>query len=94
MQLTPELVTAIGSTILVPMFASLVMLIVKVFKLDTKTGEAKDEARQAKENTINVSNGFASGVDRKLNRIIDTQTEHGDAIRRHLEWHLNKETQK
>lgn len=50
------------------------------------------EATKAQENTANLSNGFASGVDSKLTRIIDKQDKLNDAFREHLEWHLDKDT--
>lgn len=59
---------------------------------ETKTValEAKAEAQKAKSNTENISNGFASNVDRKLNRIIEQQLSTDNALREHLEWHLSE----
>lgn len=63
--------------------------------------DAKFEAKKAVRNTASTSNGFASGVDTQLKRIIKTvdrvenkQDDTAKALREHLEWHLDKETQK
>lgn len=77
----------------------MVTLIIGLYKARTEVKQARDEASKAKENTTNISNGFASGVDRKLTRIIDavsrldeTQEATNQAVRKHLEWHLEKES--
>lgn len=63
--------------------------------------ETKDEAVKAhaasvkaSENTLPVSNGFVSRVDRKLDSIITEQNKQGNALREHLEWHLNNPSRK
>ncbi len=57
-----------------------------------KADEAAENAKTAAKNTTNISNGFASGVGKKLDRIIESQEDTAKALRDHLEWHLNKET--
>lgn len=52
--------------------------------------KAAKNAKAAQENTASLSNGFASRVDRKLDAIITEQDSQGDALRKHLEWHLNR----
>lgn len=47
----------------------------------------RDEAIQAKENTINVSNGFTARMDRKLDSIMQWQLDH-------QEYHLKQGEQK
>lgn len=61
-------------------------------------GKAQEAAEKARENTTNVSNGFASGVGRKLDylvtevsRIREIQDSTNEKITTHLEWHLTKE---
>jgi Flp pilus assembly protein protease CpaA len=56
--------------------------------------EAAENAKKAAQNTTNISNGFASGVGAKLDRILLSQEDTAKAIRDHLAWHLNKETPK
>lgn len=63
--------------------------------------EAKDAAIQAAKNTVNVSNGFASSVGGKLDRIVTltlVNTEKindiGTGLREHLQWHMDNQTQK
>lgn len=53
--------------------------------------EAKDQAEQARINTESVANGFAGKMDRKLTEILAEQREMGKALRKHLEWHLEKD---
>lgn len=103
MLLATELVNDNGiSGIALALFTAIIggitTIIVTQLQLKTKAKEAanaaleaKDEAVQAKQNTVNVSNGFASGVGAKLDRIIESQEETATALRKHLEWHLNKE---
>lgn len=55
--------------------------------------KAKDAALKASENTTNVSNGFASGVDTKLTRIYDLAVSTDAAVKRHLEWHVDHPSQ-
>lgn len=66
-------------------------------QLKIEAGEAKSEASKAAksaktviENTTPVSNGFAGKVVAQLDRIIEEQDRQGDAIRKHLEWHLER----
>lgn len=63
---------------------------------DLKNGidKAAENAEIAKENTVNVSNGFTRRMDNKLDRIAASQEELSTALRDHLEWHLSKETSK
>lgn len=63
--------------------------------------DAAKKAEQARKNTENVSNGFASGVDRKLTFIIDEISRlksiadnTSESVTNHLEWHLEKESKK
>lgn len=67
-------------------------------ELAANTKEAKSEATEARksaetvaENTQAISNGFANRVDAKLSHIIEEQDRQGDALRKHLEWHLERE---
>lgn len=64
----------------------------KAIEAKARAIEAKEEAEQARLNTTNISNGFASNVDTKLDRIIEKQDKLDDALRNHLEWHLRKDT--
>lgn len=59
-----------------------------------KADEAKHVAEQAKANTTNISNGFAGGVDKRLDYIVSTLSRVDESITKHLEWHLEKETRK
>jgi len=52
---------------------------------------AVESAQAAKANTDHVSNGFASGVYRKLDAIIEEQNLQGNALRKHIEWHLERD---
>lgn len=67
-------------------------------RVENEAIKAHESAAQATSNTQNVSNGFVSRVDRKLDRIQETadttnlalrKTE--EALRKHLEWHLERE---
>jgi hypothetical protein len=53
--------------------------------------KAVESASAAQENTVNVSDGFAQRMDRKLDAITKQQHETNAALRRHLEWHIDKE---
>lgn len=64
--------------------------------------EAAKKAEEARKNTVNVSNGFVGGLDKKLEHIataisrIQASTDRTEeSMRGHLEWHLDqKETKK
>jgi len=65
--------------------------------LKAQTESVKDEAikanqsaTQAQANTVNVSNGFVSRMDRKLDEIMTSQSKTDEALRTHLEWHLHE----
>lgn len=52
--------------------------------------KAAESANAAKANTANVSNGFASAVLGRLDRIHAQQLKTDEALRKHLEWHLDQ----
>jgi hypothetical protein len=56
-----------------------------------EASKANESAIQARENTVNLSNGFVSRMDRKLDSIQATANETSEALRDHLAWHLEKE---
>lgn len=56
-----------------------------------EASKAAKNAQKAQENTAGISNGFAGRMDRKLDSISAEQIRQGNAIRKHLEWHLQKE---
>lgn len=58
-----------------------------------KAAEAATSAKKAEANTANISNGFASDVDRDLKAILKIQTDLERSFRGHLEWHDKKEVQ-
>ena len=60
----------------------------------TLAQEAANEAKQARQNTANVSNGFADGVGRKLDILIREQIKLRDRMETHMEWHINNPPQK
>lgn len=53
--------------------------------------KANASASQAQANTANVSNGFASAVLGKLERIEQSQQSAEEALRKHLQWHLDND---
>lgn len=66
-----------------------------------KANEAATKAEEARKNTVNVSNGFAGGVDTKLTHLIaalsrlqTTSDQTQESVRGHLEWHLNQKENK
>lgn len=66
-------------------------------RLEIEAKAAKSEASKAAkstetviENTASISNGFAGKVVARLDAIIAEQDRQGDAIRKHLEWHLER----
>lgn len=69
-----------------------VALINRTRKIENGVSEAAENAAIAKQNTVNVSNGFTRRMDTKLDRITESQEELSKALREHLEWHLSKET--
>lgn len=81
------------------LITGVVTVLVTLIQVKNKAKDAADAAQEAQANTVNVSNGFAGGVDKKLTYIIDEQVrqrkaqdETNSALREHLEWHINKET--
>lgn len=60
-------------------------------KAGDEAQKANESATQAQTNTANLSNGFASSVLGKLDRIHQSQQETEKALREHLQWHLNRE---
>jgi Na+/glutamate symporter len=94
-------ISAIALTAFGIIISGVVTIIVALINVKNKAKEAADAAQEARSNTTNISNGFASGVDKKLTRIIDeqirvraSQDEIHRSLREHLEWHLDKETPK
>lgn len=67
-------------------------------RVENEAIKAHESATAAQENTTNVSNGFARRMDNKLDRVIESVEDTRDALRtteealrKHLEWHLEKE---
>lgn len=71
--------------------AGLVWLIREIYKVRATTAEAKEVAKQTVDNTRNISNGFAKGVNSKLDRMIVTIDELQQSHADHLRWHLEQE---
>ncbi len=98
-------ISAIALTFFTALCTGVGATVVGIYKIRTEASaardaalEAKKEAELAKKNTVNISNGFASGVGQKLDSIIDEQRRQrnlldkaNESIQEHLEWHLNKE---
>lgn len=55
-----------------------------------EASKAVESATKAQENTTSISNGFVDRMDSKLDAIIAEQNSQGNAIRGHLEWHLQE----
>lgn len=53
--------------------------------------KAHESAEKAQTNTANLSNGFASKVLGKLERIHQSQQATEEAFRKHLQWHLEND---
>jgi hypothetical protein len=99
-------ISAIALTFFTALVTGMVAAVTGIYKIraDSKVAmveatEARKEAEQAKKNTVNISNGFASGVGSKLDRILTEQAQQrkvldsvSESLQDHLEWHLNKET--
>lgn len=64
------------------------LLIAGVGKVIVDLYQVKRKAAEAVENTANVSNGFAGGVDKKLDAIIQSQLDIRNRLENHLEWHI------
>jgi len=71
----------------------------KVEELKDVTVKAAESAKAAQSNTQNVSNGFVNRMDKKLDNIASSNDELNEKFdqlstdfRKHLEWHLSKET--
>lgn len=104
MNMAEELVAQGGPSAPVWAFLTTITLAViaglfQTVKAKREAREARLEAQKAARNTTSISNGFASGVDIHLKRIIKTQDrmevkqdDTAKALREHLEWHLDKET--
>jgi hypothetical protein len=102
MFLAQELINDNGiSTIAIGFFTALFgcvsAIAVGIFQLKGKARdaemaalEARDEAVSVKENTKNVSNGFANSVDVRLDRIMANQEDLSRALREHIKWHLTE----
>lgn len=93
--------SSVALTLFGLIITGIVTLLVQMYKVKTEAREAADKAREAsveatkaKENTVNVSNGFASGVDTRLKVIVTTLQGIDEAMRDHLQWHLEQEGKK
>lgn len=91
-------ISAIALAFFVALFGAMGTTVVAVFQIKAKASEAKrvaldtkHEAEKARINTDGIANGFASDVGRKLDRIIDETIKNSDAIRKHLEHHVERE---
>lgn len=82
------ILTAVGGTVV-----AVLQLKTKATEAQSAALEAKAEAEQARKNTTSISNGFAGGVDRKLDLIINEQIKQKDTLQRHLEWHIDHSSQ-
>lgn len=87
----------ISNTVSSPVLIALLALIagvgkvlVDLYQVKHKADDAKDVAAQAVQNTTNVSNGFAGGVDKKLDAIIESQMDIRKRLENHLEWHVTQ----
>lgn len=67
--------------------SGLVTIVVQLLKNKQAMNEAKNAAVKAQQNTTNISNGFATGVNAKLDRVIDSQETLAEDFRHHLQWH-------
>lgn len=106
MNMAEELVASGGPSAPVWAFLTTITLAViaglfQTVRAKREAHDARIEAQKAVQNTASVSNGFASGVDTHLRRILKSQErmeikqdDTAKALRDHLEWHLDKETQK
>jgi hypothetical protein len=92
-------ISAIALSFFTALFAMVGTVLVAVIQNRNRTERLKnavdqtaESAEAAKENTVNVSNGFTSRMDRKFDTVIENQDKLERAFQKHLEWHLNKET--
>lgn len=98
-------ISSVALVFFTALFGAIATVLVQVIKSKTaareaaeKANEAQEKAEAARANTVNVSNGFAGGVDRKLTVIVDEvqrvskgQDKLYQALQDHLQWHLEKE---
>lgn len=96
MYLTEELVSPGGPSAPVWVFlttitAAVITVIGQQIQAKRAARETKAEAAQANENTKNISNGFVDRMDFKLDDIRKSQAETNNALRKHLEWHLDND---
>lgn len=82
--------SSVALTLFSIIIGGLVTAIVGIYKARSEASEARRNAEEAKKNTINVSNGFSKRVDDKLDAIIEEQNDLAQAIRDHLQWHVNQ----
>lgn len=94
-------ISYVAGIIFTGIFTLLGVIVKGIVDVKRKADDAKEEASKATEsavkaakNTVNVSNGFASDVNDKLDAIGTDIKDLSRAFRGHLEWHLNQDAQK
>lgn len=90
-------ISAIAFAFFSALFGAISVVIVQLSRQRTEVREARESATLAAKQTQNVSNGFASNVNDKLDTVITaiqqvrkTTDDTSTALREHLEWHLNE----
>lgn len=98
-------ISAIALAFFTALFGAISAIFVQISKSKTaareaakKANEASTKAEAARKNTVNVSNGFAGDVDKKLTVIVNEvqriskhQDDIAHSLREHLGWHISKE---
>lgn len=83
-------ISGIALTLFAILIAGVGKVIVDLYQVKRKAVDAKKASEEAAQNTKNVSNGFASDMGGKLDRIIESQSSMEASLRDHLEWHIKQ----
>lgn len=89
------------------LFGGMFTALVQIYKIKHTTSEAasnaneaREKAEEARDNTVNISNGFAGKMDKRTQAITDsilrlqTSVDKTNAsLTKHLEYHLERESQ-
>lgn len=76
-------------------FAGISATLVSIYRINKQNGrqlqETQSTVKEVAEHTAPIADGFADRVEHKLDKIVNSQSDLADTVRRHLEWHAHHE---
>lgn len=70
---------------------AIVTIMPAIYTTRKEAREGRSKAEEAVANTRNISNGFAKGVNVKLDELLIITNHNAEQLNKHLAWHLEQE---